>query len=142
MSSVRGCDTCLPGFGGANCATQCGGSNGPNYAPVGQTKGTDCLACPLLDGGWGFDYRGAEQPFNPPIVARTGADSRSACFTEFLQFSDPAWFMGGNATLTAAPGASTLDACVASCRAQASCQYLMFDYAAATCALKLSANGT
>lgn len=140
-SALRSCDTCLAGFGGTDCATQCGGSSGANYAPAGQAKGTDCLPCPLLEVGWAFDYKGSEQTFLPNIIARPRADSRSACLAEFLQNAEPAFYMGGSAALTPVANATTFAECAESCRAAPACQYLTYDYESRTCELKLSVSG-
>jgi hypothetical protein len=82
---ARDCDVCMPGWGEAACATQCGAANGANYGSAGRARGSRCDPCPVLDVGWSFDFKGTRDVFTPRTVARAGATTRSGCLAEFLQ---------------------------------------------------------
>lgn len=90
-----------------------------------------------MSSGFSFDWAGTPQPFTPAPVARTGAASPADCLAEFAQIVDAAWYMGGAVSLTnATDSATTFDACVAACKASATCQYATFDYDSKQCFLK------
>jgi len=134
--SLTDCNVCSAGYGGANCATQCGAGNGATFGPAGRPEGTACEACPAMTTGFSFDYLAVNQNFTPAAVARAGADSPADCLAEFAQIADAAWFLGGSVAMTnvtQASGVTTFDGCVADCKADGNCQYITFDYDAATC---------
>jgi hypothetical protein len=45
---------------------------------------------------------------------------------------DVAWYLGGSANLTAVAGANNFTACAAACKDDVNCQYVTFDYNAAS----------
>jgi hypothetical protein len=91
-----------------------------------------------MAGGFFFSYQGANQPFTPAAVAMAGADSPGHCLAEFGQLADGAWYLGGAAEMVNVSAAATFAACVADCRTDAACQYITFDYDAATCWKKVA----
>lgn len=138
-SSTQDCNTCKVGWGGdSTCSSQCGGVNA-TFGPAGRDAATDnaCEVCPTMSVGFSFDYLAQNQPFTPATVARVGAASAADCLAEFAQIVDAAWYMGGAVSLTnATDSATTFDACVAACKASATCQYATFDYDSKQCFLK------
>jgi hypothetical protein len=127
---------CKPGFGGANCGSQCGGG-AATFGVAGRPVSTPaCDTCPAMTTGFSFDYEAANQPFTPAAVARTGADSAADCLAEFAQIEDSAWYMGGSAALaniTGSVSANTFDACVTACKGDDGCQYVTYDYDTKEC---------
>lgn len=99
------------------------------------------MSCPPQTVGFGFDYLGRTQLFQPAVVARAGADSPADCLNEFAQIEDSAFHMGGSVLLTAVPAAITFEACVADCKADNNCQYITFDYEVSTCQKKTAGYG-
>jgi hypothetical protein len=47
---------------------------------------------------------------------------------EFTQVDDNAWYVDGEATLVEVSSASTFNKCVADCKQDANCQYIVYDY--------------
>jgi hypothetical protein len=93
--------------------------------------------------GFSFDYLGTNFNFTPDTVARTGADSPADCLAEFAQIADLAWYLGGSVDMANVTGANTFAACVGDCKADASCQYVTFDYDTSNCTKKTaSGNAT
>jgi len=138
--SLDDCNMCKAGYGGEDCATQCGGSSGnATYGPAGRSKGTECLPCPVVKLGYFFDFQAVNQGFAPAVVARVSARSLADCLAEFAQVDDLAWFMGGSVAM-APVEANSFEACVEDCKADAACQYLTFDYKTRRCSKKVAAN--
>lgn len=131
--SAADCNMCSVGYGGSNCATQCGGINGATFGPAGRSKlAPDCVACPAMSTGFSFDHMG-NQNFTPAAVARLAADSAADCLAEFAQIVDTAWYLNGAAVLTQDTNATTFDACVAACKDDANCQFITYDYDSNQC---------
>jgi hypothetical protein len=84
------CDVCATGYGGTNCAAQCGGGSGVNatFGVAGRARGANCDACPTMSTGFSFDYLGQNRAFTPNPLARLGADSPADCLAEFAQIAD------------------------------------------------------
>jgi len=144
--SADDCNVCAAGFGGANCATTCGATNGANYGPAGREAGLACVECPAMVTGFSFDYLGSNMNFTPAAVARSQADSPADCLAEFAQIADAAWQMGGDAAslvnVTAASSVNTFTGCVADCKADAACMYMTFDYDTNTCFKQVAAGAS
>lgn len=132
--SVSGCDQLLPGYGCSNdttCDLLCGDSVA-TFGPAGRNSGEACVDCPEATAGFLFDYGGDMNVYVPILVAREGADTGGDCLSEFVQWgAEPAWYVGGNVSLTKVSSAANFSACVADCKADATCQYVTFDYDAA-----------
>lgn len=124
---------------------QCGGLNGANFGSAGRPAGDGCDQCPPEAGSFNFDYLAENQPYSPATVARAGAASPADCLSEFAQISDTAWVMGTAGNLTSVPDATEWAACVADCKADATCQWVTFDYDTAVdsekCFKKVVGNG-
>lgn len=136
--SLEDCDTCAVGFGGTDCATQCGGSNA-TYGPAGREKDAPCEACPVIAAGYFFDYLAVNRNFSPAVVARPGPTSLGDCLAEFAQITDVAFYLGGSVEMSPV-AAATFEACVDGCKTDDDCQYITFDYNTNTCLKKTASN--
>lgn len=119
------CNLCSAGYGGTDCATQCGGASA-TYGPAGSDAGTNCTTCPAMTQGFAFDYRGTSVDYAPGSIARSGASTASDCLAEFAQIVDVAWWLNSTATPAASAAAADMTACAATC--MGSCMFVTLDY--------------
>jgi hypothetical protein len=156
-TSVAACNTCVLGYGGASCSTQCGGTlatfgdaGRPTTAVDG--KSPDCKSCPISETGFYFAYgTTVVDPYTSASVARLGAESLSDCISLYAQIQTEAWYLQEgvgagmeSADISGVTGdrTSQFRACVDACGEN--CQFLTFDYATGQCKTKPAAvqNGT
>lgn len=129
---ISDCSVLAAGYGGVNGSSPCGGGRGANatFGAAWRAVGSDCLACPSAFNGYSFFHRSTNRQFVPDVVSRVMAETAADCLAEFAQVVDAAWSMGGSAALTSVPGTSTFADCIDSCRSDASCEYITYDYEA------------
>jgi len=129
------CNMCAVGFGGTDCAIQCGGNNA-TYGTAGREKDEPCVECPVIAVGFYFDYMAVNRNFTPVVVARPGAASAADCLAEFAQIADLAWYMGGPVDMDLVD-VGTFEACVDICKRDDDCQYITYDYNTTQCYKKM-----
>lgn len=124
------CSVLAAGYGGANGSVPCGGGRGANatFGAAGRAVSSDCTPCSAAINGYSFFHRSTNKQFVPDVVSRAMAETASDCLAEFAQVVDAAWFMGGSVALTPVPGISSFGDCIDSCRSDASCEYITYDY--------------
>jgi len=130
---------CVVGFGGTDCATQCGGSNA-TYGTAGREKGEACVECPVIAVGFYFDYMAINRNFTPAVVARPGAVSPADCLAEFGQIADLAWYMGRPVDMARVADVGTFEACVEDCKRDDDFQDITYDYNTTQCYKKVLSN--
>jgi hypothetical protein len=91
--------------------------------------------------GFFFNFGGRSQQYAPGVVTRAFADNTVDCVSEFNQFGDTAWEMGGTVSLEEVPQAKEFPGCVEACKADDSCQYITFDYSSSSCSKKVAGVG-
>lgn len=144
---VTDCNMCVVGFGGPDCATECGGiGTSASYGKEGMAAGALCTACPNMAKGYFFTYAPtgttttSGHPYTPYVVSRIGATSTSDCLAEFSQIADESWYLWYPELLhmivVDVPGAdkdAQFENCVARCKPgpNGDCQFATFDYTAA-----------
>lgn len=120
------CNMCSAGYGGASCATQCGGTGtDATYGPPGRgIASPTCLNCSFASTGFSFEYNLTNLVYAPRAVSRVGANFSGDCLTEYTQVEDKAWQLkivtplvtaGNIATATAATFADCLALCTDNC---------------------------
>jgi hypothetical protein len=92
-SKLEQCQLCSPGYGGANCATQCGGlGTSATYGPAGRTVDDPaCLACSTQATGYSFEWQMQNALFQSQALSRTGANASTDCVAQFGQLQDRSW---------------------------------------------------
>lgn len=128
--STDDCSVCAPGYGGAGCWLRCGGGSGVNatFGGTGREVGSDCQTCPAITTGFSFFDSSGDNKFMPAVVSRVGAESSAECLAEFAQIGDGSWYMGGSVAMTSVANVTNFESCVETCRIDANCQYITFDY--------------
>lgn len=101
-----------------------------NIRPAGRQLGSECVACPAVFNGFSFFHQSTNSKFVPAAVARAGAKTSGDCLAEFAQVADAAWHMGGTVSLMPVSGIRSFADCTESCRTDAICQYITYDYEA------------
>lgn len=128
------CAECLPGWGFAKCARQCGGiGEAASYGPPGREYGSPCISCNNVLTSYSYNWMTNNDVWSAPVVARIGADNAVDCLAEFTQHNDGAYYLPvldvpGN-LLT--PNVTTFSDCVALCKE--GCSVVTYDYKTLEC---------
>lgn len=141
--SLSDCRLCSGGFGGADCATSCGGlAENATYGPLGRAVGSECQPCSAQGKTVTFSFAWNMQNdiFTPRTVSRLGAITPVECLSEYSQVRDGEFWLPLSSTVgvTVTPGITSFAACVNLCT-DANCQLLTYDYTAKECHVRVSA---
>ena len=93
--------------------------------------------------GFSFYANGANQLYSPGSVTPEGADSPAHCVAKYAQIAEMAWSVGGEVNMTIQDGITNFTGCVDACTADATCQYITYDYNSANspCQIKTTTQG-
>lgn len=93
-SQADQCALCVAGYGGANCASQCGGLGAAaTYGPIGRSVDTDpaCIPCSNQSTGYSFEWNKANDLFQALPLSKLGASSALDCVADLSQLMDGSW---------------------------------------------------
>lgn len=129
---------CLPGWGGTDCATQCGGGYGSaaSYGPAGRERGSACIPCNTALSYYSYDWQNQNDVWGAPVAARLGADNAADCLAQYAQIVDGAWYLPltGLTGVTTTSNITSFSDCVALCTD--SCQFVTYDYRKRECSVR------
>jgi len=94
-SQANQCNLCVPGYGGANCASACGGGIGAaaTYGPAGRSVDTDpsCIPCSNQSTGYSFEWNMNNDLFQANALSKPNANSSLDCVADLSQLMDGSW---------------------------------------------------
>jgi hypothetical protein len=88
------CSICLPGWGGPDCSSKCGGEGAlATYGPPGRSTDTDprCINCTKQKTGYNFEWNRQNDVYASAAVSRIGANASMDCVAKWSQLLDGAW---------------------------------------------------
>lgn len=92
--SADQCAYCMGGYGGANCASACGGLGASaTYGPPGRGVAQDpsCVACTTQTTGYSFEWQMQNELFVSLPLSKPYANSSLDCIAQYGQLVDGAW---------------------------------------------------
>lgn len=125
---------CEAGWGGPDCATQCGGfGDAASYGPPGREYGSACVPCNNILTYYSYNWGTNNDVWSAPVVSRIGADNAVDCLAAYTQLVDGAFYLPvpDIPANTVTKNVSTFSDCVALCTGN--CAVATYDYKTKEC---------
>lgn len=126
---------CKPGYGGTNCAAQCGGpSSSGTYGQGQRALSTPCANCATTN--FTVNVAGSNQTYVAAAASRLGADSISDCLSSWAAYGDSWQLTAGPAgAYTLYNNVANLSSCLMLCTGD--CQFATYLPAASQCQIRV-----